>query len=101
MNNLKIIWGSNNRYGYVYTPEDNIEADRYCAERKNYSWFIRVFGFYSGKLTVEPSGYRVTYPTLYAIETPFGGIPKNPGELKAWLETAYALGELPVGEEKL
>jgi hypothetical protein len=90
MNNLKIMWGQ--YYYLVYAPEDTYGS-------QDYSWFVTIKNNRFERPIVFPSVTKWKDYNLFSLDIPVDVSDKK--EFKAWLETAYALGELPVGEEKL
>jgi hypothetical protein len=83
MNNLRIKWGA--YYYDIFAPEDDYQMQ--C-----YSWYVCV-----SNSKIYPSSAR--YVDYIQCSQPVPVDVFDHDALRKWLETAYALGELPVGEE--
>jgi hypothetical protein len=82
MNNLRTKWGK--VFHYVYAPGDGDGPD-------DYSWYIGVQGGWLFPHTARWMGEG--FNTYRGLPIPIDC--ENLEELKVWLETAYALDELP------
>jgi hypothetical protein len=75
----------------VYAPKDTYGS-------QDYSWFVTIKNAVTERPIVFPSVTKWKDYNLFSFDIPVDC--NNHKKLKAWLETAYALGELPVGKVK-
>jgi hypothetical protein len=73
-------------YYFVYAPED---GDGSC----DYSWYVSVV-----RNDIHPSDFKWVDYWDFVLDIPMDC---RDDVFKEWLEMAYALGELPVGKERM